>query len=135
MPRNGELSYFENVSIRDYKNDQSSREICSKLNYPNSTVACVIQKWKVNDGCRNEPRVDRPTKLGVKDRQMLSREIRKNRTQPMAHILQEFQQAAGSVVLMSTIRNKTHLLGFLGRAAAHKPLITKSNNAARLNMV
>ncbi|KFM60251.1 Transposable element Tc1 transposase, partial [Stegodyphus mimosarum] len=33
---------------------------------------------------------------------------------------------------MNTIRKEAHLLGFHGRAAAHKPLITKSNRAARL---
>ncbi|KFM60003.1 hypothetical protein X975_19702, partial [Stegodyphus mimosarum] len=49
----------------------------------------------------------------------------------MALIREEFQQASGSIVSMNTIRKEAHLLGFHGRAAAHKPLITKSNRAAR----
>ncbi|GIY60954.1 transposable element Tc1 transposase [Caerostris extrusa] len=50
----------------------------------------------------------------------------------MALIREECQQASGSIVSMNTIRKEAHLHGFHGRAAAHKPLITKSNRAARL---
>ena len=50
----------------------------------------------------------------------------------MGQIREEFQQATGTVVSMNTIRKEAHLLGYHGRAAAHKPLITKSNRAARL---
>ncbi|GIY06052.1 protein-tyrosine sulfotransferase [Caerostris extrusa] len=108
------------------------RNISSDLKYPKSTVAYVIKKWKVSGDCRNVPRVGRPTKLGDRDRRGLTREIRKNRTQPMALIREEFQQANGSIVSMNTIRKEAHLHGFHGRAAAHKPLITKYNRSARL---
>ena len=133
MPRSSELSDFEKGIIIGYhKCGRSLRDISSDLKYPKSTVACVIKKWKVSGDCRNVPRVGRPTKLGDRDRRVLSREIRKNRAQPMALIRDEFQQASGSIVSMNTIRKEAHLLGFHGRAAAHKPLITKSNRAARL---
>ncbi|GIZ03034.1 transposable element Tc1 transposase [Caerostris extrusa] len=62
--------------------------------YPKSTVAYVIKKWKVSGDCRNVPRVGSPTKLEDRDRRVLTREIRKNRTQPMALIREEFQQAS-----------------------------------------
>ena len=42
----------------------------------------------------------------------------------MALIREEFQQASGSIVSMNIIRKEVQLLGFHGRAAAHKPLIT-----------
>ncbi|GIY48088.1 transposable element Tc1 transposase [Caerostris extrusa] len=108
------------------------RDISSDLKYPKSTVAYVIKKWKVSSDCRNAPRVGRPTKLGHRDRRVLTREIRKNRTQSIALIREEFQQVSGSIVSMNTIRKEAHLHCFHGRAAAHKPLITKSNRAARL---
>ncbi|CAN7939820.1 unnamed protein product [Ixodes hexagonus] len=51
---------------------------------------------------------------------------------PMTHIRKEFQQASGTVAPIYTIRKKAHLLAaYHGRAAAHSPLITKSNSAAR----
>ncbi|KFM67887.1 hypothetical protein X975_15381, partial [Stegodyphus mimosarum] len=50
----------------------------------------------------------------------------------MALIREELQQTSGSIVSMNTIHKEAHLLVFHGRAAAHKPLITKSNSAARL---
>ena len=95
-------------------------------------MAYVIKKWKVSGDCRNVPRVGRPMKLGDRDQRVLAREIRKNHIQPMALIREEFQQASGSIVSMNSIHKEAHLLGFYGRAAAHKPLITKSNRAARL---
>ncbi|GIY40631.1 transposable element tcb1 transposase [Caerostris extrusa] len=58
---------------------------------------------------------------GPEVRHVLTREIRKNRTQPMALIREEFQQASGSIVSMNTIRKEAHLHGFHGGAAAHKP--------------
>ncbi|GIY56266.1 transposable element Tc1 transposase [Caerostris extrusa] len=133
MPRSSELCDFEKGIIIGYhKCSRSLRVISSNLKYPKLTVAYVIKKWKVSGDCRNVPRVGRPTKLGDRDRRVFTREIRKNRTQPMALIREEFQQASGSIVSMNTIRKEAHLHGFHGRAAAHKPLITKSNRAARL---
>ncbi|GIX74031.1 transposable element Tc1 transposase [Caerostris darwini] len=132
MPRSSELSDFEKGIIIGYhKCGRSLRDISSDLKYPKSTVAYVIKKWKVSGDCQNVPRVGGPTKLGDRDLRVLTREIRKNRTQPMALIREEFQQASGSIVSMNTIRKEAHLHGFHGRAAAHKPLITKSNRAAR----
>ncbi|GIY63825.1 c-Maf-inducing protein [Caerostris extrusa] len=134
MPRSSELSDFEKGIIIGYhKCGRSLRDISRVLKYPKSTVAYVIKKWKVSGDCRNVPRVGRPTKLGDRDRRVLTREIRKNRTQPMALIREEFQQASGSIVSMNTIRKEAHLHGFHGRAAAHKPLITKSNRAVRMH--
>ncbi|GIX81749.1 hypothetical protein CEXT_133591 [Caerostris extrusa] len=133
MPRSSELSDFEKGIIIGYhKCGRSLRDISSDLKYPKSTVAYVIKKWNLSGDCRNVPQVGRPTKLGDRDRRVLTREIRKNRTQPMALIREQFQQASGSIVSMNTIRKEAHLHGFHGRAAAHKPLITKSNRAARL---
>ncbi|GIY00659.1 transposable element Tc1 transposase [Caerostris extrusa] len=132
MPRSSELSDFEKGIIIGYhKCGRSLRDISSDLKYSKSTVVYVIKKWKVSCDCRNVPRVGRPTKLGDRDRRVLTRQIRKNRTQPMALIREEFQQASGRIVSMNTIRKEAHLHGFHGRSAAHKPLITKSNRVAR----
>ncbi|GIZ03878.1 transposable element Tc1 transposase [Caerostris extrusa] len=132
MRRSSELSDFEKGIIIGYhKCGRSLRDISSDLKYPKSTVTYAIKKWKVSGDCRNVPRVGRPTKLGDRGRRVFTREIRKNRTLPMPLIHEEFQQVSGSIVSMNTIRKEAHLHGFHGRAAAHKPLITKSNRAAR----
>src|SRR5215510_11052761 len=133
MPRSSELSEFGKVVIVGYhRNGRSIRDISSELKYPKSSVGYVIRKWKVSGDCRNVPRPGRPTKVGVRDRRVLSREIRKYRTQLVADIREEFQQASGTVVSMNTIRKEADLLGYHGCAAAHKPLITKSNSSARI---
>lgn len=64
------------------------------------------------------PRIGTRMKLGDRDRRVLSREIRKNRTQPMARIRQEFQLTSRCVVLINTIHKKAYVHGFHGRAAA-----------------
>ena len=93
MASNPELSDFEKGVIVGYpRNGRSIRGIASELKYPKSTVAYVIRKWKVSGDCRNVARPGRPTKLGVGDRRVLSRTIRKNRTLPIAHIREEFNK-------------------------------------------
>ncbi|GIY31120.1 transposable element Tc1 transposase [Caerostris extrusa] len=82
MPRSSSSLISKGTIIA--KCGRSLRDISSHLKYPKSTVAYVIKKWKVSGDCRNVPRVGRPTKLGDRDRRVLTREIRKNPTQPMA---------------------------------------------------
>ncbi|GIY24569.1 transposable element Tc1 transposase [Caerostris darwini] len=89
------FDFWKGIIIGYHKCGRSLRDISSDLKYPRSTVAYVIKKWKVSGDCRNVPRVGRPTKLGDRDRRVLTREIRKNRTQPMALIREEFQQVSG----------------------------------------
>lgn len=133
MPRSTELSDFEKGVIIGYHwNGRCLRDISREINYSKSTVAYVIQKWKVSGDFHNMLRISRRMKLGDRDRQVLPKEIRKNSTQQMAHILQEFQLASGCVVI-NTIRKKAYLLVFMGVACCHlKTLITKSDRAARL---
>ena len=133
MPRNSELSGFQKGEIVGYhRKGRSLKDISKELNIPKSTMAFVIKKWKLNVDCRNMLLTGRPKKLTDKDRRVLAKEIRKNRTKPMAHILQELQKATMTVVSINIIFKDAHLLGFHDRAAAHKLLITKSNRAARL---
>ncbi|GFS60742.1 transposable element Tc1 transposase [Trichonephila clavipes] len=82
--------------------------------------------------CLNVLRPGRSTKLKDTDGQVMFKEIRKSHLKSMAHILQEFQQASGTIFSLNIILKKTYFLRFHGRATAQKPLITKSNNPARL---
>lgn len=53
-------------------------------------------------------------------------------TQPTAHIRQDIQQAFGSIIQINTIRKEPYLFASHGRAATHKPFITKFKIATRL---
>ncbi|GIY95925.1 hypothetical protein CEXT_362941 [Caerostris extrusa] len=53
----------------------------------------------------------------------------------MVLIREGFQQASGSIVSMNTIRKEAHLHGFHGRAASHKPLITKVQPRCSVNVM
>ncbi|GIY15377.1 transposable element Tc1 transposase [Caerostris extrusa] len=98
-----ELSDFEKGIIIGYhKCGRSSKDISRDLKYPKSTVAYVIKKWKVSGDCRNVPRVGRPTKLEDGDRRVLTREIRKNSTQPMALIREGLNGRVASALALGT---------------------------------
>ena len=115
-----------------HRNGQSLKDIHKELKIPKSRVSFVIKKRKVIDYCWNVFRPGRPKKLTGRDQRVLSKEIRENRTKPISDILQEKQKTTMTVVSMNIISKEAHLLGFHGRAATHKPLITKLNHAAWL---
>ncbi|KAJ8868835.1 hypothetical protein PR048_030376 [Dryococelus australis] len=87
---------------------------------------------KVDGHCANAARSGRPPILTDRNRRTLKREVVKNRTQPMATVRQEFHAATGVSISIGTLRREALRLGYFGRAAAHKPLITTSNKVRRL---
>ncbi|GFV57420.1 transposable element Tc1 transposase [Trichonephila clavipes] len=127
MPRNLELSDFEKDIVVGY-HGKGQFLIASELDISKSSVAYTIKVWKVNDACQNV----RPAIIRDRERRVLSKEIRKTRTKLMIHILQEFQEASGTVVSIYTICKTTLVLVFHFPAATHKPLITKSKHAVCL---
>ena len=132
MPRSQELTDFSKGEIVGcHRCGLSIRDIAEKLQQPKSTVMDVIKRWK-NDHCTKRIRPGRPKKIQERDRRVLKREIRKNRCTPMGNIHREFHMATGCSVSTKTMRNEAHALGYHGRAAVHKPLVTKGNRAARL---
>ena len=110
----------------------STRAIGQKLGHPQSTVAFVLARWKKKGTVSNKNRTGRPKSLDNRDRRVLKREIMKNRKESFTNIHRDFCEATGAMVSTRTLRKEAHALGFHGRAAAHKPMITKTNRAARL---
>ncbi|GFW47931.1 transposable element Tc1 transposase [Trichonephila clavipes] len=117
MPQNSELSdYLEKGIIVGYhRKDRFLRNISSELNIAKSILTFVIKKWKMSGDCRNVFQHCRTAKLKKFD---------KNH--------QEYQQASVTVFVINAICKEAHLLVYQFRAATHKPLVTKSNRAARL---
>jgi hypothetical protein len=50
--------------------------------------------------------------------------LRKNLLSSIATLTTEFQTASGSNISTRNVHQELHEMGFLGRAAAHKPKIT-----------
>ena len=63
---------------------------------------------------------------------MLKHVVRKNRLSSVATLATEFQTASRSNVSTSTVHGQLHVMGFHGRAAAHKPKITVRNTKRQL---
>ena len=54
MPQNSELSDLQKGEIVGYRrNGRSLKNVSKELNIPESTVAFVNKKWKMDGDCRN----------------------------------------------------------------------------------
>ena len=80
--------------------------------------------------CR--PRPTKPKILTDRDRRSLKRVVKSNRKASLQLVAQDFRSASGSVASDRTVRREIIALGFHGRAAVHKPLITARNATRRL---
>ena len=128
-----ELSDFESDTVIGcYLSNKSVRQISALLEMPQSTVSAVIVKWKRLGATATQPRSGRPHKLTDRDLRVLKRGAWKNHLLLVATLTTEFQTASGSNISTSTIRRELHEMGFLGRAATHKPKITMCNAKHRL---
>lgn len=128
-----ELSDVERgMIVGAYRFGHSIREISAKFQISRSTVGDVVVKWKRENVIERQPRPGKPKKLTDRDRRSLRRVVTSNRKSSLQKVSQEFRLASGSDVSDHTIRRELHALGFHGRAAAHKPMITKQNACRRL---
>ncbi|XP_064876722.1 protein RCC2 homolog [Oncorhynchus nerka] len=127
MVRTKELSDFQRGTVIGcHLSNKSVRQISALLELPRSTVSAVIVKWKRLGATTAQPRSGRPHKLTELDRRVLKHVARTNRPSSVATLTTEFQTASGSKVSTRTVRRELREMGFHGRAAAHKPKITKS---------
>lgn len=133
MVRGNELSNFQRgVIIGCHLSGMSVRDISRKLQHPKSTIFDVIRKWKHEGAETVKQRSGRPSKMTDRARRTLKRVVVHNRQSSANCIAQEFREASGIKVSTKTIRRQLHTLGYHGRAAAYKPLITPRNARNRL---
>ena len=133
MGRTGELSDFTRGTIIGcHLCNKSVREISTMLDVPRSTVNDVVLKWKRQGATTVQKRTGRPPKLSDRDRRKLKTVVRKNRMSSAATLVTEFQNSSGTMVCTKTLRRELNTMGFHGRAAAHKPHISKVNARRRL---
>src|SRR5215469_4001352 len=135
MARGKELTAFQQGEIVGcHRCGLSIRAIAQKLNHAKSTVSDVLNRRNISHGqCVNRPRTERPKKVQPRGISVLKHAIRSNRASSLGGIRNEFQLASGQSVSVNTLRNEAHLLGYHGRVAVHKPLVTAKNRAARLS--
>ena len=78
------------------------------------------------------PRQGRPLVLTERDRRHLELTVEKNPLTPLPEIQQEFCDASGTTVSVSTIRRALPLLGYHACAGARKPWVSSVNQIIRL---
>ena len=133
MDRRRELTDAERgMIIGAHRFGHSTREISVKFEIPRSTVSDVIVKWKREGVIKCPPRPIKPTVLTERDRRCLKRVVKSNRKSSLKDLAQEFREASSSTASDHTVRREINKLGFHGRAAVHKPLITRTNATRRL---
>uniref|UniRef100_A0A3Q2D7V8 Tc1-like transposase DDE domain-containing protein n=1 Tax=Cyprinodon variegatus TaxID=28743 RepID=A0A3Q2D7V8_CYPVA len=133
MGRSQELSEFQRGTVIGcHLCNKSSREISSLLNIPQSTVSCIIRKWKCLGTTATQPQSGRPRKLTERGQRMLTRIVRRGRQLSAESITTDLQTSCGLQISSRTVRRELHGMGFHGRAAASKPYITKCNAKRRM---
>uniref|UniRef100_A0A672YKD4 Tc1-like transposase DDE domain-containing protein n=1 Tax=Sphaeramia orbicularis TaxID=375764 RepID=A0A672YKD4_9TELE len=127
MGRSQELSEFQRGTVIGcHLCNKSSHEISSLLNIPQSTVSCIIRKWKCFGTTATQPQSGRPRKLTEWCQWMLRRIV------SAELIATDLQTSCGLQISSRTVRRELHGMGFHGRAAASKPYITKCNAKRRM---
>lgn len=100
--------------------------IACTLDMPRSTVSTVLTKWRLTGCVITQKSGHRPPLLSERAVRDLSRELQRDRRQPIAAIAQNFH------VARNTIRSYIHRLGFGNRIAPTKPYLHAHQKAARL---
>ncbi|KAL6466679.1 hypothetical protein MHYP_G00244830 [Metynnis hypsauchen] len=126
MGRSQELSDFERGAVIGcHLCSKSSREISSLLNIPQSTVSCIISKWKRLGTTATQPRSGRPRKMTEQGQRMLKHIVRRGHQLSAESIATDLQTSCGLQISTSTVRRELHEMGFHGGAAASKPYTPK----------
>ena len=127
MGRSQELSEFQRGTVIGWHlSNESSREISSLLNIPQSTVSCIIRKWKCLGTTATQPWSDRTRKLMERSQRMLKRIVWRTHQLSAESVTTDLQTSCGLQISSTTVQ-RASWMGFHGGAAASKPYITKCN--------
>ncbi|KAI4898858.1 hypothetical protein NFI96_004520 [Prochilodus magdalenae] len=133
MGRSQELSEFQRGAVIGcHQCNKSTREISSLLNIPQSTVSCIITKWKRLGTTATQPRSGRPRKMTKRGQRMLRHIVHRGYQLSADSIASELQTSCGLQISSRTVRRELHGMGLHGRAAASEPYITKCNANYRM---
>ncbi|CAI9616617.1 unnamed protein product, partial [Staurois parvus] len=104
--------------------NKSIRDISWLLNISRSTVSEIITKWKQLGTTATQPPSGRQRKMTERGQRMKKRTVR--RKSPTAESkAKDLQTWCSLQISTTTVHRELHGMGFLCRAAASKPYITK----------
>ncbi|MCJ8729558.1 hypothetical protein PDJAM_G00107950, partial [Pangasius djambal] len=124
---------LRNQTVARHRSGQGYKTITKTLKVLRTTVASIILKWKKLGTILNLSSVGHPAKLGIQERRVLIREVRKNPTVT----LKELQKACaemGEPVGWISISAGLYKSGLHGRGARQEPLLSKRDTKAQRNL-
>ncbi|CAI9578669.1 unnamed protein product, partial [Staurois parvus] len=107
--------------------NKSIHDISLLRNILRSTVSGIITKWKQLGTTATQPQSGRPRKVTEQGQRMMKRTVRRSCQLSAESIAKDFQILCGLEISTTTACREVHEMGFHGRAAASKPIITKCN--------
>ena len=108
------------------------RKVAEITGIPKSTCNEIIKMYKEEGLTKAPPREGRPPILTPRDQRHLALTVEKNPMTPIAVIREEFVEASGTQVSISTLRRALPLLGYHACAGARKPWVSPVNRTIRL---
>lgn len=133
MVKNRELSENERSEVIGlWKGRKSTREIAKIVNRPQSTVNSIIQRYKRRGNVADAERRGRPKILTDRDKRKIIKDVKSDRAMSLDELTNKFQENLNISISRNTIRSALHELGYYGRVAKKKPLVSEKNRRKRL---
>ena len=133
MPKSTELSDFERGRIIGmWEAGLSERGIQKKTEHKKTTIHDTITRYRDEGQIKSKLRPGRPVIASACDKRGLIKIVKKDRTQTLFDVTDQFNETTNLSVSSSTVRRYLHELGYYGRAGLRKPLISEKNRKDRL---
>ena len=107
------------------------RKVAELTGIPKTTCGVIIKKYEEEGVTRPPPRQGRQRAMTERDERHLKITVEKNPLTPLPVIQQEFCEASGTTVSVSTLRRTLPLLGYHACAGSRKPWISPVNQTIR----
>jgi transposase len=126
MQKSTELSEFEHGRIIGmWEAGLSERGIQKKTEHKKTTIHDTIARYRDRGQIKSTLRPGRPVIASARDKRGLIKIIKKDRTQTLFDVTDQFNETTNLSVSSSTVRRYLHELGHYGRAGLRKPLISE----------
>ncbi|XP_055623184.1 uncharacterized protein LOC129766634 [Toxorhynchites rutilus septentrionalis] len=108
-------------------------EIARSVGRPRTTVQDIINRYKNSENFDNKPRTGRPCKLTGRAKRKIIQIIEKKPKTSSTKVCGELLEFSGKDVHSRTVRRVLNNAQYSARIRRKKPLISKVNQAERLN--
>lgn len=135
MGRKGKETTVEErkIILNLFKLGKTVSEIAESVGRPRTTVQDIIKRYKNGENLSNKARTGRPCRLTDREKRKIVQIIGKEPKVSSSKVRAELLEFSGKEVNSRTVRRVLNKAQYNARVCRKKPLISKVNQAKRLN--